>query len=274
MKEEVKCAMEAGMIVSQVRTVDPDDQMAQFVVVPNDCKVVELDKMRRSPLRIRQEVKMSDLESFIRYLVQFSEKDPETLEIFVEFTKTGGFFRGILDYHGEDPGWCHHQVSYTCPITVEWARWQNKNRVQMTQFDFATFLEEAQLDVVEPPGATLLEIIQTMQAKTDVQFASAIRLENGNVQLRYDESTEARAGAKGQFEVPTRFKLGLRLFEGGDSYAIEARLRYRLSEKRVVFSYDLVNTHLVVEAAFMAMVERVEKETGVKPFRGQTGQNS
>jgi uncharacterized protein YfdQ (DUF2303 family) len=229
--------------------------------------------MRRYPLRIEQKVSCSDVESFIRYVNQYKcEEKTKGLAIFAEITATGGVFRAYLDYHlgVDEAGWCKHTVYYMCPATVEWSRWNQNNRRLMTQGQFAEFLEETQLDVREPDGATLLEIIKTMQAKTDVWFSSAIRLENGNVQLRYDESTEARAGAKGQFEVPTRFKLGLVLFEGGLLYGIEARLKYQLVDRAVKFRYELVNPHIVVEDAIKSMLEAVAKETGVKPFRGRT----
>lgn len=50
---------------------------------------------------------------------------------------------------------------------------------------------------------------------------------------------DVKAGAKGDMTIPQVFTLGLAPYQGANAYKIEARLRYRLDDGKVKFSYSL-----------------------------------
>ena len=85
----------------------------------------------------------------------------------------------------------------------------------------------------------MLDMATTIQAKTDINFSSAKRLQNGQVQLQYTETIDARAGANGALEIPKEFTLGLRIFKNGGGYRLKARLKYRLNAGTLKFWYEL-----------------------------------
>jgi uncharacterized protein YfdQ (DUF2303 family) len=128
----------------------------------------------------------------------------------------------------------------------------------MEQEEFAIFIEDNIADVVEPSGDTLLQVALTLQAKNEVNFSSSRRLDNGQVQLAYSETIDARAGT-GAIEIPHRFAIGARLFKNGDGYKVYARLKYRLGGGKVKFWYELERPENAIEDAFKAYIDQARE---------------
>ncbi len=126
----------------------------------------------------------------------------------------------------------------------------------MEQEDFAIFLEDNNADIQSPGGEILLSVALTLQAKTEVNFSSSKRLDNGQVQFTYSENIDARAGI-GALEIPREFTLGMRIFKNGEGYALKARLKYRLHSGKVKFWYELDREENVIEDAFSGYVNRL-----------------
>lgn len=147
--------------------------------------------------------------------------------------------------------------------------WIGKDRKWQSQVDFAQHIEEGQPDIVNPPAADMLELAQTLQANRAVKFRSSQMISNGQRQFTYEETIEAKAGAKGHLDVPTTFTLGIRVFEGmehGD--AVNARLQFDMADGALRFKYLLDRPHDVIRLAFGDVVASVEAGTGVVAYRG------
>ncbi|WP_253643503.1 DUF2303 family protein [Yersinia pseudotuberculosis] len=86
----------------------------------------------------------------------------------------------------------------------------------------------------------------------------AWRLATGEFQFNYSDENE-----KGTIEVPELITLGLAPFHNGESYEVQARLRYRLREGKLTFTFKLVNPERVVEDAFNSIVEKVKEGVSV-----------
>ena len=93
-------------------------------------------------------------------------------------------------------------------------------------------------------------------------FSSAKRLQDGQVQLSYSETIDAKAGAEGSLKIPQKFSLALRLFKNGDGYKITARLKYRMTAGAVKFWYELERPENAIEDAFNGYIKKVSEETG------------
>ena len=114
----------------------------------------------------------------------------------------------------------------------------------------------------------MLEISRTLEAKKKVNFASAIRLDNGQNQFTYEEEISGTA-QKGQLQIPEEFTIGIPVLEGGASYAVDARLRYRIAEGgKLTMWFELIRAHKVVENAAAEVWSQIEAETGLKVFNG------
>jgi uncharacterized protein YfdQ (DUF2303 family) len=174
-------------------------------------------------------------------------------------------FLAVLDYHDSptQPAWKGHKATYQCPKTKEWNNWQKSNNEKMSQGEFALFIEDNMREIVEPNGAAMLEIASSLKAKNDVDFKSAIRLDNGQVQFNYSETVNGQAGVQGQLSIPEKIKLIMSPFLQGAAYEIEARFRYRITPNGLSMWYTLIRPHVFVEDAFKdvcaAITEKMAK---------------
>lgn len=217
---------------------------------------------------IRQRVKLDDADSFSAYVNTFKT---EHSQLFVSIERHN--MTALLDYHAASgngdagkPDYLDHRAVYEMPFSEEWARWTRIDGVPMPQVKFAEFLEENLADIVEPAGASILEVALQLQQKKKVQFDSGIRLQDGSTQLTYREEVE-NAG-KNNMVVPTEFTIGIPVFFGGDRYKLKALLRYRIEEGKLTFHIVLHRRQFVLQAAVKATAAKVGEATGFSPLYG------
>ena len=197
---------------------------------------VAVEKMRDRPCRVKGDVRLSSLDSLLTIVKEQAEATKE-----LEFaTSANGYIyadpdsRTITavfnDQKNGMPGWRDHRASFTAEFTPEFSRWRERNGSNraMTQGEFAEFIEDNIADIPEPGAQQLLEVATTIQAKTNIAFSSAKRLQDGQTQLGYTETIDATAGVNGALSIPKGFELGLRIFKNGEGYKLKARLKYRL----------------------------------------------
>lgn len=243
------------------------------LLVPKDFQHKEItdlvEKANKNPNRKHGTVTLSDINSFNTYVTEQAAQgcsyiyaDPETRTL-----------TAVMNDHDTDagpvhqPGWRDFRAIYTAELSREFNTWLRNNKQPKEQEEFAIFIEDNIADVVEPSGDTLLAIALTLQAKTEVNFNSSKRLDNGQVQITYTENIDARAGS-GAIEIPREFAIGCRLFKNGDGYKIRARLKYRLGGGKVKFWYELDRPENVIEDAFEAYIEKA-RETGITVLVGK-----
>lgn len=222
-----------------------------------------VEKSQPTPNRKTGTVLLKDLASLLAYC------DAQTV---ANNAAAGGFIycdgdtRSITavfnDNRAAEPGWRDHRAEFKAEFTPEFAKWLDQNGKHMGQTEFAEFIEDNFADITEPAAQNLLDVATTIQAKTDISFSSAKRLDNGQVQLGYTETIDARAGANGALQIPKLFTIGVRIFKNGTGYKINARLKYRLSGGSVKFWYELDRPERSVEAAFEGYVDKVRETSG------------
>jgi uncharacterized protein YfdQ (DUF2303 family) len=117
------------------------------------------------------------------------------------------------------------------------------------QVAFAEFIEDHLADIYDPSGAEMLELAQTFEATTGVEFKSSQLLDSGQRQLRYEETIDARS-SNGTLTVPKQVTLGLQPYEGSNSYRVTARFRFRIGGGNLQLSLILDDPRKVLETAF------------------------
>lgn len=224
-----------------------------------------VEKAQAMPYRKRGTVTVKDVDSLLAYCTDqhhqttgYIYADPDKRTITAIFN----------DQRDDAPGWRDHRAEFTAIFTPEFTKWLAKNKEPMGQTEFAEFIEDNLADITEPGAHVLLDVATTIQAKTDISFGSAKRLDNGQVQLQYTEAIDARAGANGALEIPREFALGLRIFKNGDGYKLRARLKYRLHAGTVKFWYELDRPERAVEDAFGGYVAKVREQSGYQVLIG------
>lgn len=255
----------AALAVASAKHQQVDEVSTPFVIVPEGCRVHDLEETLLQPARKQGTLKLRDVDSFVQ-VVQDQADESTRIYRTVEPPR----FVAVFNDHAGTPGWGDYRAVYDCPLSTEWRAWKGSDKRSMTQADFAQFIEDNLPDIVEPAAASMLEISRTLQAKKKVAFASAIRLDNGQQQFTYEEKIDGTSGAKGQIQVPEVFTIGVPVFEGGPRYAVRARLRYRISDQgALAMWFDLERPHKIIEDAVAQLKKVVEEATGIKTINGE-----
>ncbi len=179
---------------------------------------------------------------------------------------------GVLnaDASHEQAGFRDHRVELVCRKTPAWEAWAASDGRLVDQMTFAEFLEDRLAEVVDPPGATMLELAQSFQASTKVDFKGAVAVNSGVRALQYEETQTARAGQKGAIEIPATFTVALQPFEGGDAYRVVARFRYRIRDGHLTLGYRLDRPQDVLRTAFDDVRGKVTEQTGATVLLGSS----
>lgn len=238
---------------------------AYFVNVPpgyrHEDVTLQVRKAAPAPHRKQGVIELASVESFIIFC---KEQECEKTGYIYASHDTRTMTAVFNDNRSLDAGWRDHQAKFQAKFTPEFQRWLDNNGYSRAknQSEFAEFIEDNLADITEPAAQQLLEVATTIQAKTDINFSSAKRLHDGQVQLGYTESINASAGANGALQIPKEFALGLRIFRNGDGYKLRARLKYRLASGQVKFWYELDRPERAVEDAFTGYINAVGERSG------------
>lgn len=244
---------------------------ATFAVLPEGYALQDITATieKAAPERNRAQgtVTLGDIDSMLAYCTdQASEDrgyiyaDPDTRSITAVFNdqRDAGFH-----------GWRDHRAHFVAQLTPECKKWLEFNAKPMGQAEFAEFIEDNFTDLNGQDAQTLLSVATTIQAATGINFSSARRLQDGQVQLTYNEVIDAKAGADGALKIPQTFTLGLRIFKNGDGYKLTARLKYRLISGNVKFWYELERPERAIEDAFTGYVNTVREKSGYTVLIGK-----
>ena len=101
------------------------------------------------------------------------------------------------------------------------------------------------------------------EARQDQSLKSHVRLQNGGVQLNFISNDDAQTVEA--MKLFDRFKIGVPVFRGVKDemgkpmgYIIEARLRYRATQCKVTFWYELVRADKTHELASHELIRRIK----------------
>lgn len=265
MKQPIEIASEPGGNIKRV-ALPPGWKLDEK---DDDHKL--LDKPRRKIARIR----LHDAESFIAYINRHDERQADsTIWCQAKYVAGKVNFLGILNDHGKEannPSWRDHLAFFTPEFSEEWNRWTGKHKQNFSQVEFASFIEDNLKDIASveghPSGSQMLEMALTFEANQDMRFKSAIRLQNGGVQMSFVQDDDAQTLQK--MQVFDRFSIGLPVFWNGDAYQIDARLRYRVRDSKLTFWFELIRQDKVLEAATQTLINQIREQTGNPFFFGE-----
>ena len=276
-------AIQAGLLIAES---DPIGDSTRFFtqVVPAGAKLETFDLHQLEdayadrPRRKTGVVHVRDADSFIGYLAKHGLDETE-----VWADTKGSALVGVINAHQAAEGAAarqsdavaglaghgDHRVLLELVLSKEWQTWTGLDRQWLTRQDFAEHIEDNAIDVIDPDGATMLEIAQSFQATLQADFKEAQRLSSGEVAFKYVETVQAQAGQAGEFEVPTSFTVAMSPFEGGDPVEVEAKFRYRLRAGELKVSYALTRPHDIQRQAYLDLVQAVDDGIPHPVFRGR-----
>lgn len=238
-----------------------------YALTDADCgvSVVTTDEYDVAPRRPTGKRVVTDAASFVAYVNR--HKVPGT-EVYAHIA-TSTVFAVIDSHEGTDSlaGWQRHQLTLGLEHSKPWLAWAEHDlsvnkRGWMSQEEFAEFIEDRALDVMEPDHAALIDIATKFEARKSADFKSSTRLDNGDVRFEFTETTTAKAGTKTDIEIPKRIRLALRPYIGGPIYSVWASFRYRVGGGGLALGYALERPENILEAAFADIVAEIRDGNG------------
>jgi|SRR6218665_257164 len=218
-------------------------------------EIIDTEKFLPHPCRVKGTFTVTDAASFVAYVNRHVLPGTEVYA----HTSTSKVVAVINGHEGSGSkaGWSDHRLELILEHSKPWLEWLTTDGTWLNQIEFAEFIEDRALDVIEPDHARLIEIATTFEAKKNADFTSAVRLNSGAVQFGYSETVAAKVGQKGSIEIPKRIQLAIRPYIGGPIYSLWAQFRYRISSDGLRLGYVLERPENVLEAAFVDILSEI-----------------
>jgi uncharacterized protein YfdQ (DUF2303 family) len=286
-----KAAIEAGRQIAEAKSRLVDVLGLPVVIAPNDqaasvvTAAIELaDKRAETPRRRGGTSKHSDLSSLIAHAIRHKDADS------VAFADQGsGEILVIYDYNragpptpiasaqaggSGSPRWGIHHATFTAPPSTEWKKWFGVHNVPMKQVQFGDFLEDNMDDLAGPESvngiqdvpspAKLLDVARSLVVMKGGRFESKINRDTGERTLvNTDEHGDTST------KVPNRFLIGIPIYEGGDVYEVECRLRFELGGGGVSFTVAIKDHEKLLRKAFADSWMKVRDGASLPVFLGK-----
>lgn len=235
---------------------------------PSNGRVTELSNVF-APWRDRPERKTgtATVETLDSFIALVGRHKTASSAIFAITDWQRPSFTAVIDYHGADPDNGKHRIHYAFPLSEEWKAWVAKNGQPMSQGEFAEFIEDhiAELSSPDPDEAKdfggmfntkvaypneLIELSRGLQVNAETRVKNAVKLQSGESQIVFEEDHKNAAGQP--ITVPGIFILSIAPFFEGESIRVPVRLRYRLRDGVLSWTFMLYrpDTHITKAVNF------------------------
>ena len=211
-------------------------------------------------------------------------------------TKTNDL-EGSIPNPDAKPQFGKHRGAYEFPVSDEWKAWTGVDEKQMSQIDFATFLEDHILDVMTDPlvgtdsdsslsaadiqlrdmrnliGGSIASPQRIMELSRGLAIyekglvAGAINISSGEAAISFKTENVDEQGSP--IKVPNLFLVGIPVFRFGARYRLIVRLRYRKNGGTITWMMSLHKPEEVFRAAVGETADRFKAETGAPLFFGK-----
>lgn len=193
---------------------------------------------RTAPPRRSGNLWLTELDSFIGAVNRWKTKNTVVLADSKSFGLTAVYNAAPEGGDASAAGWGDDLAHYTCPRSDEWKAWTEREGKPMNQEAFANFVDERLADLTSSKGypapLEVLEMARNLLVRQQGTFQRTIDPTTGTGTL----ICKTEHGAEST-KIHRAFMLALSVFEGGQKYGVEARVRFSLSEGRAAFAFDL-----------------------------------
>jgi hypothetical protein len=238
----------------------------------------------------RGSARVTTIDSLIGHVQRFKDAGSA---LFAVDNRNSPSITAVLDYHPEGaesaPRFGTHRTEFAFPLSDEWKAWAEQNGKPMAMADFAAFLEDRIIDVIElvpnedevseglgkfinicgghiASPTRLVELSRGLKVYEAANVREAVNLSSGEAKIAFEVEHKDEFG--GKLDVPNLFLIAIPVFRAGMLYRLAARLRYRKTPAGLVFFYELWRADRAFDDAFNEACERVRVETELPLFFG------
>lgn len=214
---------------------------------------------RTEPARKRGTTLMNDTASMIKFVNKHKQAGTE-IYIGADFQRGQICVKAILNGHTEDAtGFCDHRAQFEPVHTPAANKWLQANSEKLNQMQFAHFLTNQARDIVSqnpdneaakyPTAAEVLDFALNLEYTEKTTFKQGFREQDGRINFTFQ--SEDAGKTETQLKAFERFAIAFTPFQGGDSYFVEALLKFRIDKNSgaLVLWYELQQIEAVIERA-------------------------
>jgi len=214
------------------------------IISQSGIALASMEFLQSAPTRPSIHTQLTTKEDLLAYLKDQSGTE-NIVAIFARREKLT--FSAFLSYHRPDtPSWLSHTATVAYQHSHQFQKWQKCNGQKMGQDDFATFLDENSLDIINPTGAEVVTFASHLEVTRTERFKSARNLANGEVAFTFTNESSGDS----QVKFPTEMTLSIPIWIGGDRIALKAKLFYRVIEGELTFWYKIMNLEDTIDHLF------------------------
>lgn len=236
----------------------PSNMLSKEITPPNAPDVL-------MPKLVTQHVKLQTVESLITYVNRFknfdsalfADIDENTIQAIIDYHKMPGANGGDPEHstdHDAHATLTKHLATLVLPFSQEWSTWSDADESLMSHRDFASFLEENQIDITNPPGGDLLELCRDLQVINNVNFSSSVRSGDYNT-ISFNKESDAMS--KGEVQLPLSITLSIPVYFGEPPVPVTAFMRRKIDDGRLLLGYKLSRAENIRQNEFHRIVGMV-----------------
>lgn len=246
-----------------------------------------LDQYAAIPRSRAGKVRAFDVSSFAALVLR--DYDVGSV-IFADVSGAGVQFEACLDYHhatatdarraGQRHG--RETVIYDPNLSKEWKAWTAQSGKEMSQADFAAWIEDHLPDIADPrhlldsPECTaaklgevygftreslwgyaepskLAAVSEGLEIRENAQVKNVVNLASGEVSMTFH--TEHTDGDGKPLTIPKRFLLSIPVFEREAEYLVPVKLVYRKRSGSIVWAFELFRPERFRDDAIKGLAE-------------------
>lgn len=263
---------------------------------PKDGSVTDLkpyfDKWRGTPERKHGTARVTTLKSFIE-LTQRHATDESVIFANTDWRQPS--LTSVIDYHqsngvddkkfvtigAADNG--KHRIDYKFPLSEEWQAWVAASGKPMSQQQFAEFIEDHIGELAAPHEEEIpywderlggkiaypneMKLLSTgLRVHAETRVSNNVTLQSGEGELTWQEEHRDMKGDK--LIVPSLFIVQLPPFFMGEAIRLPVRLRYRVREGSVSWTFQMYRPDVYVTEQVMRDMDRAARETDLPAYQG------
>ena len=235
------------------------------IVADAEQKVIRLPVIRAAPHRTSGTVTVRKVRDFIDLMNQQKTVDTRAFASISENFDTLKV-DGIVNFHGAAAAqFCDYRISLVLDFDPQFEQWIKNLGKEMSQTQFAAFIEDNASTVVQPDAAGLVKMAMQLEGTVNAKFVAKRSLDRGDVTLHYSEEQSA-----GDVTVPSTLSISLPVFLGGTVSFITIRIGYKVQPGgNVVFWLRSPELKKVLREAAESVISDIKASTMVDVWTGE-----
>lgn len=228
------------------------------IAIPNGFSIKSAEGILSSPARDRRIVSVVDVDSFKTYL---DIHKTERVAVHVNVLWPTSDHKKELacgycdDGNSSTTSWRDHEVRLSPVLSQDFEDWKTIDGEELSQLDLVRFLDKhlsnitkPEEDNTSPSAAEVMTFVSNLSDVRRVEFKKSVNLDNGRVQLSYNEIDES--GSSANITIPKSFWVRLKPIVGHPAeYKIRVTLRYRIKDMtNLIFTLEMRDLQSLLEA--------------------------